>query len=304
VIAVAAAIVAATAIGIWAEQRRPEQAIALARRLLTWVLYGLLPIITFFNLAHAELDADVGIGIGVAYATVAVIGVLAWLLADRVLGLRRSSTGAVICCSIMGNTAYLGYPVTVTLLGFDHLSEAVVYDICVSAVVFLVAGFAIAAAFGDTAGEGPRQRFRSFLIRNPALYAGIAALIAPEALAPDLMVDASRILVIVMLPIGFYALGATLASEADEGAWVPRPDSAVASAVILRLAIAPALLFGLAWPLIDLPASYLLLAAMPSGINTLIVTHAYGLDARITASAVAWSTGIAVAAATVASLIW
>ena len=36
---------------------------------------------------------------------------------------------------------------------------------------------------------------------------------------------------------------------------------------------------------------------MPCGINTMIVTHAYGLDLRISAGAVAWSTAIAVVVA-------
>jgi len=33
---------------------------------------------------------------------------------------------------------------------------------------------------------------------------------------------------------------------------------------------------------------------MPCGINTMIVTQAYGLDLRVAAAAVAWSTAIAV----------
>jgi hypothetical protein len=40
---------------------------------------------------------------------------------------------------------------------------------------------------------------------------------------------------------------------------------------------------------------------MPVGINTLLVGHVYGLDLRLAAQAVAWSTAIAVVAA-VASL--
>ena len=39
----------------------------------------------------------------------------------------------------------------------------------------------------------------------------------------------------------------------------------------------------LAAPLIDLPGPYRLLAAMPCGLNSLIVSHAYGLDMRIVA---------------------
>ena len=42
---------------------------------------------------------------------------------------------------------------------------------------------------------------------------------------------------------------------------------------------------------------------MPSGINALVVAHAYGLDMRIAAGAVAWSTAIVVVAALVASAL-
>jgi predicted permease len=77
----------------------------------------------------------------------------------------------------------------------------------------------------------------------------------------------------------------------------------VVAAVVLRLAVAPALLYLLSLPLIDLPSSYLLLAAMPCGINTLVVAHAYGLDMRIAAGAVAWSTAIVVVVALIADTV-
>ena len=71
----------------------------------------------------------------------------------------------------------------------------------------------------------------------------------------------------------------------------------MALAVGARLAVGPALLMLLAAPLIDLPAAYRLLSAMPSGINSMVVAHAYGLDLEITAEAVTWSTAIVVVAA-------
>lgn len=61
------------------------------------------------------------------------------------------------------------------------------------------------------------------------------------------------------------------------------------------------MLFALALPLIDIPGPYLLLAAMPTGINAIVVSHAYGLDMRIASGAVAWSTAIVIAGALVAS---
>jgi hypothetical protein len=170
--------------------------------------------------------------------------------------------------------------------------------VLVSSPALLLGAFSVGAAFGARAGEGPRERVAAFFTRNPPLYAAILALVAPDSLAPDALVDASRIAIVAILPLGFFAVGAALAEEADEGAMpVPPPlDAPVATAVALRLVIAPSLLYLLALPLIDLPDTYLLLAAMPSGINSMIVTHAYGLDLRISAGAVAWSTAIAVAA--------
>jgi len=64
--------------------------------------------------------------------------------------------------------------------------------------------------------------------------------------------------------------------------------------------VAPALLFLLALPLIDLPGTYLLIMAMPCGINTVVAAHVYGLDVRLSARTVAWSTAIAAVAAVIA----
>ena len=130
-------------------------------------------------------------------------------------------------------------------------------------------------------------------------------LLAPDALAPELAVDLSQALLVAILPLGFFAVGATLAENAERGD-LPLPPPLtrpVALSVGCRLLVAPALLLAFSAPLIDLPAAYLLLAAMPSGINSMVVAHAYGLDMEITAEAVAWSTAIVVAGA-LASLLF
>lgn len=270
-----------------------------ARRALLLILYALLPPVIFFNLAASELDAGHGVGVGLALVAVSAASLLAWWVASRVLRLSRPQVGAVICAVLTVNTGYLGYPLTVVLLGSDRLSDAVLYDVLVSGPSLLLGAFAIGAAFGTRAGEGPRQRVRAFFTRNPPLYAAIAGLLAPEALAPQLLVEISRGIVIAILPIGFFAVGATLAEGAEHGELpIPPPlTRPVALAIACRLALAPALLILLAAPLIDLPAAYRLLAAMPTGLNSMIVAHAYGLDMQITAEAITWSTAIVVLAA-------
>ena len=44
-------------------------------------------------------------------------------------------------------------------------------------------------------------------------------------------------------------------------------------------------------------------AAMPSGLNAMIVVQAYGLDLKITANALVWTTAIVVPVALVASFV-
>jgi predicted permease len=265
----------------------------------------LLPPVIFFNLAAKEIDLTHGVGLGLALLAATLAAIFAWWVASRVLRLPRHQVGAVICAVLSVNTGYLGYPLTVALLGRGALPNAVLYDVLVTDPSLLLGAFAIGAAFGTKAGETPRRRVRTFFTRNPPLYAAAAGLLAPAALAPPLLVDVSQALIVAILPIGFFAVGATLAEGAEHGE-LPLPPPLtrpVALALVSRLAIVPALLMLLAAPLIDLPAAYRLMSAMPTGINAIVVSHAYGLDNQIVAEAVAWSTAIVVATALVSLLL-
>jgi predicted permease len=301
VLLTAAAIVVATTIGVWSERRWPAAAAEAARKALVLILYVLLPPVIFFNLASANIDLNHGVGLALAIVAMALTSVLVWLISSRVLKLPRHQVGAMICTVLVANTGYLGYPLSVALLGRDQLSTAVLYDVLVSGPCLLLGAFAVGAAFGTKVGESPRQRVHAFFIRNPALYAAIAGLLAPSALAPSVLVDISQALVIAILPIGFFAVGATLAEGAEHGELpIPPPlNRQVVVTLVAKLAIVPALLMLLAAPLIDLPSTYRLLAAMPTGLNAMVVSHAYGLDNQIVAEAVVWSTAIVVAAALV-----
>jgi malate permease and related proteins len=302
---IAAIAISGTA-GVAAERRWPHSAVGWARRLLVISLYTLLPFVVFFNLARTHINADEAGGLVIGWIAVLTAAGLAWLAGARLLRLARPSTGTLITATLIPNSGYLGYPLVASLLGFHSLGEAVVYDISVSGPSLLLLGFGTGAAFGTKAGEGLRDRVVAFFTRNPLLYAAIAGLLVPNSLAPDVLVDISRGFVVALLPIGFFAVGAVLAEEVEERrVAVGSPfDPPVAISILLRLAIAPALLLVLSLPFIDLPGPYLLLAAMPCGINTLLVAHVYGLDSKLAAQAVAWTTAIAVVAALAAQSIW
>ncbi|HKH23151.1 MAG TPA: AEC family transporter [Solirubrobacterales bacterium] len=302
---IAAIVVSGTA-GVAAERRWPAAAVAWARSALVFSLYTLIPFVVFFNLARVHLDADLAGGLVIGWIAILIATGLAWVIGSRVLRLARPSTGSLITGTLVPNSGYLGYPLVASLLGFHSLGQAVVYDIAVPAPSLLLLGFGTGAAFGTKAGERPRDRVVAFFTRNPPLYAAIAGLLAPDAFAPDVLVDVSRGVVIALLPIGFFAVGAVLAEEVDEKhVDLGSPlDPPVGAAILLRLLIAPGLLLVLSLPFIDLPGPFLLIAAMPCGINTLLVAHVYGLDSKLAAQAVAWTTAIAVVCALIAQSIW
>ena len=121
-----------------------------------------------------------------------------------------------------------------------------------------------------------------------------SARVAPTAKKPS-----GRIATISTWEKSTRTCGATLAEGAEHGE-LPLPPPLtrpVLLALVARLAVVPVLLMLLAAPLIDLPTTYRLMSAMPTGLNSMVVSHAYGLDNRITAEAIAWSTAIVVLAA-------
>jgi predicted permease len=305
VIWIALAIAASIAAGVEAERRRGARAGVWARGILKFLLYVVMPLVAFFNIARLHVTADLGGGIALGWAALLITSAIGWLTAKRVLHLATPTAGVLAIVGLQANTGLMGVAVAGALLGFGHVSEAVAYDALVQQPVFFVGSFAIAAATGTKAGETVPERIRAFFTRNPPLLAVALALVAPEALAPDLLVDASHVLVLCVPVLGFFAVGVTLAEEAEEGAlkFPPPFTPQIGAAILLRALVAPAILLALAAPLIDLPDAFLLASTMPAGLHIVVLAHIYGLDVPFAAGAIVWTTMVAVPILLVASVI-
>ncbi|MFM9044496.1 MAG: AEC family transporter [Solirubrobacterales bacterium] len=291
---IALAVVVSVGAGLLAERSRPEAATNASKRALSLLLYVFFPPIVFVNLAETDFGFGRGAGLVAGLVAVVLIALIAWFAASRLLGLSSPEIGSVITCSVIPNTSYLGYPVVLALMGGEELSRAVAYDVVVGGVGLTLLGFGAGAAFGDRAGSGFGERLRSFFLRNPLLIAAILGLLTPGDLLPDVLVEVSWVLVTLSLPIGFFAVGAVIGGEQRAGtiARLPGFSPAVGLVTAIRLVLAPGLLLLLTLPIADVPPSFYVLAAMPAGISSLVIAHAYGLDLRIAAEAVAWTTGI------------
>ncbi len=300
-IQIAVAMAASVAIGMLVAGRMPARADRISDSTMDFVLWVLIPVVLFFNLVRLEFTTELGAALGVAFAANLAAAATAWLAGTKLLREPRPTVGALMNCALLGNTAYLGYPFVVAALGFDELPTAVTYDILVMVPTLLLVGFSIGAAYG-TVAERPRDRVRTFFTRNPLIYVAIAALLAPDAVAPDWAVDATRILVVAILPLGFFTVGVTLRHEAevDRLRFPPPLTTPVAAGVAIKLIVPPGLLLLASVLLLDVPRAFIVEAAMPAGVNTLLIANAYGLDRKLAASTIVWSTPIVLAAGVIA----
>lgn len=303
VIGIAAASLLALLAGVLAERRWKADAKILSGRLLTGIVYLVMPVVVFFTVISLKLTNAVGAGLAFGWAERLTVLALAWLIGTKVLKLPRPAAGALMACVVIANTGYLGIPLTAMLIGNDQIGLAVIYENLINVPVVLLIGFAVGAAYGTKAGRTSGERVKAFFTRNPPLYALIAALLVPHSLNPSWGDDLAHAMALGIAPIGFFALGVNLMLEHDQSGvrLFPPPFTApVATAVVLRLVVAPAVMIGLSALLITVPDTFLLEAAMPAGINALVVAHLYGLDMRVTVGAITWSTGLVVGAAAIA----
>jgi predicted permease len=283
-------ILAGLGAGVYTARRR-DDATRLAEGVLWLALWVILPIVTFFNFARFEPTAAVGIGIGFAYLGMVTALGIAYLAAHR-LGLEGHTRGAFVCAAFVSNTGFLGLPFTAALLGFDELPAAITYDQLVSVPWLLVVAFSIGAAHRQQQHVATGG-VRAFLLRNPALYALAAGLAAPDALAPEWAVDVANGLVVAMAPLGFFALG--VFATGQHLRFPPRMTREVAAVSAIKLTVPVAVVAACAWLIHEVPDAYLVQAAMPTGLNSLLLVAAYRLDREMIAGAIVYTTAVVLA---------
>ena len=298
-------VIVATAVGVLAERRAGEAAQRARHVAMRAMLWALVPFVAYVNIARAHLSLDATLSIAIAGAAAVVAGTIMWRLARGPLALPDATTGAAIVATIQANTAYFGLPLVAALFTRAQLSQAVVYDALISLPMFVIGSFSIGARLGHARGEGLGAQMRAAVLRNPVLLALLAALLVPESWAPAALVGPSHVAVYTLLPLGFFVVGVTLGDEAKDGTLrIPPPLSApIAAVVLLRMAFVPLVLLLAGLALLDVPAPFYLMAAMPVGVNTVLVGHATGLDLRLTSSSIAWTTSIALAGIAVLTLV-
>ncbi|MDO8189511.1 AEC family transporter [Conexibacter sp. JD483] len=297
---VVAFVLISLAAGVALERRIGGAAARVWReRIVRLMLFVLMPFVAYVSIARLHPGGGFAVGLVLALVLLATLGFAMFWLARGPLGLDRPSTGAAIVCVIQANTGFFGLPLVAALFSQAEFTQSVAYDALVSSPTFILGSFTVGALFGTAGGDRHIGRHViTTLLRNPVLYAVAAALLVPESWAPEALVTPSKIAVYLLVPLGFIVVGITLSDEADEGEFrFPPPLSRpIAAVVALRMMVMPVIVLAVSLFVIRLPGPYPLLAAMPSGVNCVLVAHQTGLNLRLSADAIAWTTMIALAA--------
>ena len=255
-----------------------------AQALTLVVLYVCLPAAVLRYAPRLELSAAL---LGVAavpwlllVATVLAVGALA-----RVLKLRRDQHGVLLLTVALGNTSFLGYPLTRALIGEDALPYAVVYDQFGAFLIMSTFGLWVLARYGGDAVPSPREMARKVLL-FPPLWALVVGLTVMPASPPSWIDGALLRLSEALLPLAMLTIGLSVRFA------LPRDElKPLAAGLVLKLAVMPALALLLV-PLLgmsgDMARTTVLEAAMPSMVTAGALAIAQGMAPRLAAAMVGY----------------
>lgn len=244
------------------------------------IVYVALPAFVFQAVRRAELGPDVWRVVAVSWLVFAVVLGLAWMLTlVRASDPRRR--GAILLVSALGNTGYIGYPITAALLGKAAVPLAVFSDVFGTVFALVLVGFPIAARFGRS--ERGRVNVLRELVTFPAVIALVAGLGARTFAVPDPVSSGLDMLASVVAPLIMLSVGVSLRPRA-----LARGVADVAIVSLLRLAVAPAaaLVLGGLFLTGDALRVGALQAGMPAMMLSLAVGERFGLDTEFIASAI------------------
>ena len=260
-----------------------------ARPINAVIVYVGLPALIFQAIHPAELDAALATVVVVAWVVFAVSALLAWGV-TRLLRLPRRVAGGFILAAALGNTGYIGYPVSRALLGDEGLVRAIFYDAFGTVGALLVVGMVIAQRYGERVGEASNPLRE--IVRFPAVIALLVAfalrpVAIPETVSSGLDALASLVVPLIMLSVGLTLQVRSLAE---------RP-AALAALGAIRLLVAPAVALAVGTLLFEDPDVVRLVvleAGMPAMMLSIVIGARFGLDTEFLASAVVLTTAASV----------
>jgi len=210
--------------------------------------------------------------------------VLVTLLA-RLLRFRDDERAVLLLTVALGNTSFLGYPLTRALIGEHALPYAVIYDQFGAFLILSTFGLWVLARHGGDRKPGLREMLAR-VVRFPPLWALVLGFTLMPAEPPAWIAGGLQRLSDALLPLAMLTIGLSVKLA------LPRDElKPLAVGLLLKLALLPAL----ALPLVrllglhgEMARTTVLESAMPSMVTAGALAISHGLAPRLAAAMVGY----------------
>jgi predicted permease len=259
----------------------PEDA---AQTLNLVVLYVCLPAAVLRYAPRLQLEPSL-IGVALVPWALLLASVLLVTLAARVLRFRDDERAVLLLAVALGNTSFLGYPLTRALIGEHALPYAVIYDQFGAFLILSTFGLWVLARYG-----GDRKPTADDILRRVATFPPFWALVlgftVMPAEPPAWFAGALQRLSDALLPLAMLTIGLSVKLA------LPRDElKPLATGLLLKLLAMPAL----AWLLVramgmqgDMARTTVLESAMPSMVTAGALAISHNLAPRLAAAMVGY----------------
>lgn len=252
-----------------------------------------VPIGIFAFLRSAQLSGEIWLAPIVAWVATLLGAGLAWVwlrmgssvnVDDEVKnGWSKTTQGSFILASMVGNTGYLGYPISLALVGPEYFGWALFYDLLGSTLAAYGLGVILAVRFGIA--EQSRGSLAQALLKNPALWSFALGLAFRSLAIPSPIEKSLQLFGWVAVALSLVLIGMRLSGLSS---WQNLRPASVSLGI--KMLIVP-LVVGYGVGLLGITGApqmaIVLQMAMPPAFATLVLAEVYNLDRELAVTALA-----------------
>ncbi|MBD2681939.1 MULTISPECIES: AEC family transporter [Nostoc] len=254
-------------------------------RFLYWV--G-VPISIVSFLRQSSLSAQIWIAPAIAYLAILLGAFLGWVGIKAQAHFRKTvpqapTQASFLLTAMFGNTGFLGFPITLAMVGKEYFAWALFYDLLGSFPGSYGLGVFLAARFGGGV-QNHWHTVKAILI-NPGLWSFGFGLLFREVAIPTFVELFLEKLAWTILALSLVLIGMRLALL---NSWRSLPQASMSLGI--KMLLVP-LILGSILPLFGLTGStakvIVLQMAMPPAFATLVIAEAFNLDRDLAVTALA-----------------
>ncbi|MFN6527611.1 AEC family transporter [Nostoc sp. ChiSLP03a] len=247
-----------------------------------------VPISIVSFLRQSSLSGQIWIAPAIAYLAILLGAFFAWLGIKGQAYFRKtvsqpSTQASLILAAMLGNTGYLGFPITLAMVGKEYFAWALFYDLLGTFPGTYALGVLLAASFGGSV-QNHWQITRAILI-NPALWGFGFGLLFRQVTIPTVAEFWLEKFAWSSVALSLVLIGMRLALLKS---WRSLPQVGISLGI--KMLLVP-LILGSILPLFGLTGAIakiiVLQMAMPPAFATLVIAETFNLDRDLAVTALA-----------------